>query len=139
MTTHGYLDFALQVRHLVLNKRTAGVPDGAVYVGRPAEWGNPFRMGAHLTRLEAVQMYSTSLLLESADHLFARIGSLRSLRLVCWCSPQLCHAHVLALALAADPADLRARQRDVARQLYLPPSPPLVLSDAVAADLDGTL
>jgi hypothetical protein len=30
----------------VLNKRVHGVPRGAVYIGRPSIWGNPFVIGA---------------------------------------------------------------------------------------------
>jgi hypothetical protein len=29
----------------VLNKHKAGVPAGAVYIGRGSKWGNPFRIG----------------------------------------------------------------------------------------------
>ena len=29
----------------VLNKHRAGVPAGAVYIGRGSKWGNPFRIG----------------------------------------------------------------------------------------------
>ena len=29
----------------VLNKHKAGVPSGAVYIGRGSKWGNPFRIG----------------------------------------------------------------------------------------------
>jgi hypothetical protein len=29
----------------VLNKHHAGVPAGAVYIGRGSKWGNPFRIG----------------------------------------------------------------------------------------------
>lgn len=29
----------------VLNKHHAGIPAGAVYIGRGSKWGNPFRIG----------------------------------------------------------------------------------------------
>lgn len=29
----------------VLNKHAAGVPAGAVYIGRGSKWGNPFKIG----------------------------------------------------------------------------------------------
>lgn len=29
----------------VLNKRKAGMPAGAVYIGRGSKWGNPVRIG----------------------------------------------------------------------------------------------
>jgi hypothetical protein len=70
----------------VLNRRLHGVPTGAVYVGRPTKWGNPF---SHLdsnvpgtvkvaTREEAITKYR--------EHLAAH---------PCWCAPLSCHAAVL--------------------------------------------
>ena len=36
----------------IQRKRTKGwrMPEGAVYVGRPTKWGNPFRVGGHYRR-----------------------------------------------------------------------------------------
>lgn len=36
----------------IQRKRTKGwrMPEGAVYVGRPTQWGNPFRIGHHYKR-----------------------------------------------------------------------------------------
>ena len=36
----------------IQRRRTAGwrMPEGAVYVGRPTRWGNPFRVGCHYKR-----------------------------------------------------------------------------------------
>lgn len=41
----------------VLNKRRDGVPNGAVYVGRPSKWGNPFKVDQDGTREEVVAEY----------------------------------------------------------------------------------
>lgn len=89
----------------VWNKRQAGIPRGAVYVGRPTKWGNPF---SHLpntlakhkvsTRDEAVDAYEAALLrkFEQDPQALARLqNELRGKDLVCWCAPQRCHADVL--------------------------------------------
>ena len=87
----------------VLNKRTAGVPTGAIYVGRPSKWGNPF---THLersvarcrvrTREEAVTAYRDWLIsAPEAAALRASLPELRGRDLVCWCAPLACHASVL--------------------------------------------
>lgn len=84
----------------VLNKRTDGVPPGAVYVGRPTKWGNPF---SHLpsktatyvveTREEAVIRYREWLL--EQPELLSQLSELEGKDLVCWCAPLPCHAVVL--------------------------------------------
>lgn len=89
----------------VLNKRTNGVPAGAVYVGRPTKWGNPYThleygLGAHkvASRDEAVDAYEQALLrkFERDPDAKRRLQEeLRGKDLVCWCAPQRCHADVL--------------------------------------------
>ena len=88
----------------VYNKRH-DAPKGAVYVGRPTKWGNPF---THLdygggkykvaTREEAVAKYEEALLAKFARDPDAKRRLQRELRgkdLVCWCAPKACHADVL--------------------------------------------
>ena len=85
----------------VLNKKLDVIPVGAVYIGRPSDWGNPF---THLgygtarwrvsTREQAVHAYGDwlrqqPLLVERARR------ELRGKDLVCWCSPLACHGDVL--------------------------------------------
>ena len=41
----------------VLHKRKDSVPPGAVYIGRPTKWGNPFVIGPSTTREQAVRRY----------------------------------------------------------------------------------
>lgn len=41
----------------VLNKRTDAIPVGAVYVGRPTKWGNPFVIGRDGDRDEVIERY----------------------------------------------------------------------------------
>ena len=79
----------------VLNKRVHGVPKGAVYVGRPSKFGNPFTIGRDGSREEVIQKFEVWLL--SADNGLS-IDDLHSLRgkdLVCWCAPEACHAQIL--------------------------------------------
>lgn len=90
------------------------MPAGAVYVGRPSKWGNPFRIGWHGedegrhwdTAADVVEHYRYMLGMQ-ADRTFA---ALRGHDLACWCPLDVpCHADVLLeLALrAAPPADER--------------------------------
>jgi hypothetical protein len=88
-------------------RRVAGwrLPEGAIYVGRPTIWGNPWRVGgrAHgaLGPKEAVAEYERALTRgELKDRrgvpLIDRIGELRGRALACWCAPDApCHADVL--------------------------------------------
>lgn len=86
----------------VLNKRYDFIPVDAVYVGRPTKWGNPF---SHLegtlakfvvdSRSEAIKNYRKWLLSERPDLVAAAKAELKGKDLVCWCSPQDCHAEVL--------------------------------------------
>ena len=68
------------------------MPSGAVYVGRPTEWGNPF---VGTTRAESVAAYREHL--TRHPELTERAGiELRGHDLVCWCPPgEPCHADVL--------------------------------------------
>lgn len=81
----------------VLNKRTHEIPEGAVYVGRPSKWGNPFpvRYGG-ASREEVIRRYKTWLLETPAGkELQKDLHELRGKDLVCWCAPQKCHADIL--------------------------------------------
>ena len=89
----------------VWNKRDSRVPAGAVYVGRPTKWGNPYShqqgTGARhvvASRDEAVDAFERALLAKferdpgAHDRLRAELGGKD---LVCWCAPRRCHADVL--------------------------------------------
>ena len=41
----------------VLNKHHAGVPAGAVYIGRGSKWDNPFRIGRDGERATVIAKY----------------------------------------------------------------------------------
>ena len=77
-----------------------------VYIGRTSRgrhtegWGNPavLRSNSHKARLEAVSAFYDHLMADA--ELLARLHTLSGLRLGCWCSPKLCHGHILAAAAA---------------------------------------
>ena len=108
----------------IQRKRTKGwrMPDGAVYVGRPTKWGNPFSIGGYFTvgngRGKIGFAWLQALSFEYADSNFALIETakqavdyyrryvtnypprdikeLRGKDLACWCAlDQPCHADVL--------------------------------------------
>ncbi len=85
----------------VLNKRVHGVPKGAVYVGRPSKFGNPFTIGRDGSREEVIQKFEAWLFVadeNSSPPMLITIDDLHSLRgkdLVCWCAPEACHAQIL--------------------------------------------
>jgi hypothetical protein len=78
----------------VLNAKEVGKhPPNSVYVGRPSKWGNPFAIGKDGTREEVVAKYREYIL---GSKLMDDLHELRGKDLVCWCSPESCHADVLA-------------------------------------------
>ena len=86
----------------IQRKRTKGwrMPDGAVYVGRPTKWGNPFKMidPTRLGHQEAVERFRRWIgrLDDKRDYLREVRAELRGKDLVCWCPvDQPCHADVL--------------------------------------------
>ena len=106
----------------IQRKRTAGwrMPVGAVYVGRPTRWGNPFRIAVPYcgptirqanTAQEAVSAFNDWIRRDTLHHLMwdpslivAHVelkaslsrGDLAGRDLVCWCPlDQPCHADVL--------------------------------------------
>lgn len=98
----------------IQRKRSKGwrMPDGAVYVGRPTRWGNPFRVGdtyGPVYDCEPIRHAGQAVLLFSGRRARAGYPSNAEVRLVlagrdlaCWCRlDQPCHADVL-LAIAND-------------------------------------
>lgn len=86
------------------------MPAGAVYVGRPSRWGNPFtitRAKANLrdvmvpdtdpiSRFVVVQAFRSWITAEINEHLTIDLEPLRGRDLACWCPlDQPCHADVL--------------------------------------------
>ena len=77
----------------VLNRPAGTCPKGAVYIGRPSKWGNPFFVGAHGTREAVIARYRQWLMTQ--PQLLADLHELRGRDLVCYCAPLPCHGHVL--------------------------------------------
>lgn len=78
---------------IVLNKRTDAIPSGAVYVGRPSRWGNPFILDSKMLRHIAVDEYRKWI--QNQPELMTALPELKGKDLVCWCAPLPCHADVL--------------------------------------------
>ena len=85
----------------IQRKRSKGwrMPEGAVYVGRPTQWGNPYHMG-ELSRERVIELYRYEIVqLNGGIVGFNRFWVQQHLRgkdLACWCPlDQPCHADVL--------------------------------------------
>jgi len=82
----------------IQRKRTKGfrMPPGAVYVGRPTRWGNPYKPGARgLSVAECLERYRAEI---EALTLSGELNpsALRGKDLACWCKPgEPCHADIL--------------------------------------------
>lgn len=67
---------------------------GAVYVGRPSPFGNPFVIGRDGDRAAVIARYETWL--RSQPDLVERARrELRGRDVACWCAPAACHGDVL--------------------------------------------
>lgn len=79
---------------IVLNKHHGKPPSGAVYIGRPSRWGNPFAIGRDGSRAEVIEKYRALICADPALQEAAK-RELRGRDLVCFCSPATCHGDVL--------------------------------------------
>lgn len=86
----------------IQRKRSKGwrMPEGAVYVGRPTRWGNPYKIGfLCVDAQEAVDTFAGQLLVMQKDdpEYFRRwLAPLKGKDLACWCPlDKPCHADVL--------------------------------------------
>ncbi len=88
----------------VLNKRTHGVPTGAVYIGRGSPWGNPFVIGRDGDRAAVIAKYRAWM--DAQPELVDRARrELGGKDLVCFCAPLPCHGDFLrAIANSTTPA-----------------------------------
>lgn len=77
----------------VYNKYKHDCPHDAIYVGRPSNWGNPFRIGRDGTREEVIRKFRGYIL--NNAKLLAALPELRGRDLICYCSPLPCHADIL--------------------------------------------
>lgn len=83
----------------VQRKRTRGwvTPFGAIYVGRPTMWGNPYETAHEYRRwLEGDTTLPFREPWGSRDAVLASLSELRGRDLCCWCAlDRDCHADVL--------------------------------------------
>jgi len=79
------------------------IPEGAIYIGRPSKWGNPFSHMPYtlakfkcIDRSEAISSY-LKWLQESRDgrQLIQCIHELKGKDLACFCMPLACHGDIL--------------------------------------------
>ena len=84
---------------VIRRSRREKLPEGAVYIGRPSRWGNPFKLGPDLTRDEMIARYRMYI----AEHpeLVDQLAAREPKMLACWCAPLPCHGDVLAELLEA--------------------------------------
>lgn len=60
-------------------------PQEIVYIGRPSEWGNPFKIGEDGDRDECIEKYRQWI--PKQKHLMDRLSELKGRALACWCKP----------------------------------------------------
>lgn len=84
----------------VLNKKTVGVPAGAVYIGRGSRWGNPFVMRHEGERDLVCEQYRQHLWKQVQEGVVALtdLAQLHGKDLVCFCAPKRCHGDILEQA-----------------------------------------
>lgn len=71
---------------------------GAVFIGRPGPFGNPFIIGKHGTRKEVIDLYRQMInrYTDSASELREKVKrELKGKDLACFCAPLPCHGDVL--------------------------------------------
>ena len=82
----------------ITRRRTKGwrMPAGAVYVGRPSKWGNPYELDDPAEAVRLYRAHALDLLQQRPNGLRAQLEQLRGKTLACWCKAgQPCHADVL--------------------------------------------
>lgn len=82
----------------VLNKYRDEIPEGAVYIGRPSKWGNPFVLRNPNNREQVIRLYKHWMMkrMEEDSSLLEEIKTeLGGKDLVCFCAPHACHGDVL--------------------------------------------
>ncbi len=77
-----------------------------VFIGRPTKWGNPFRIGFDGTRDQVIHKYTLWIWEDTPARKNLRNTARRELRgkhLLCYCTPQMCHGHILASVAESAP------------------------------------
>ena len=76
------------------------IPTGAIYVGRPTVYGNPFSKGSKEKNIVDFREYAEKRNEREPEWL----KPLRGKDLICWCKPSSCHGDVL-IELANEQVD----------------------------------
>lgn len=86
----------------VLNYRDVGLPEGAIFIGRPSYWSNRFRISRLTTREKAIALYRDDLWerIRNGEIDLEELAALHGKDLVCYCTPKACHGFVLEKAAA---------------------------------------
>ena len=73
-----------------------------MYIGRPSRFGNPFKLTDESRRVDVIGKYKRYLWerIQNEPEFREAVRKLHGKILGCWCSPKLCHGHVLASAAA---------------------------------------
>jgi hypothetical protein len=89
----------------IQRKRSKGwrMPQGAIYVGRPSRWGNPFKAIGGVTKATCVEQFRRRMFSSNqAAERESIVKTFRGKTLACWCPlvdadgiPVPCHADVL--------------------------------------------
>lgn len=106
------LEQMLTMKPVVLNRHVHGKPQGAVYVGRPSKWGNPFSWDKAAARVSTIEVVPKEEVLPRFQDWLSKPAQarlvaeakqeLRGRDLVCSCWPRPCHADTwLEIANAA--------------------------------------
>lgn len=78
----------------VWNKNKEKPPKGAVYIGRPSKWGNPFPVRNESQRDWAITSFEKWL--DENPKIKEQIKQeLKGRDLVCFCKPKSCHGDIL--------------------------------------------
>jgi len=103
----GWLD-ELRGRHPLI-PRTVHCRRAAfdLYIGRPSQWGNPYKIGPGGDRAQVIRRFEHHIRFERPDLLDA-LGELEGQTLGCYCAPEPCHGDVLA-GLVAEAHGLAGR------------------------------
>lgn len=80
---------------------------GAIFIGRPGPYGNPFIIGRHGTRIEVIELYR-KLLVRNKELSIRVVKELKGKDLSCFCAPLPCHGDVL-LSYANNPVHFGVR------------------------------
>ena len=112
----------------VLNKKTDEIPQDAFYVGRGTKYGNKFKINKDGDRETVIRKCIEAL--PDRKDLRAFLDELRGRDLVCFCSPEFCHAHVYVFAANPELQNPAYWRNDIYEILK-----PLAYLDALANEL----